>query len=176
MNPTDEKYDRLLHLLRKSKPEAPWYNLMEDEIMKRISGKPETAHGIFDFIFGWIYIGWVRRSLIALSFVLLGFFLWQQNNILKEVNELGKKVSASRMGPNYDPAAALEKKQMLLKLSREKTGNIVIRQEDLTMLLDSLKNLNVRYRDLLDLVNEYPELKKVVEENLQKNLQSRIKL
>ena len=47
-----------------------------------------------DFIeslFGWVYIGWVRRSLIGVSVVLVAIFVYQQAFIFREV-----KTSAGR--------------------------------------------------------------------------------
>ena len=176
MNASDEKYERILQALRKSKPDVPWYELMEDEIMRRISRKHGASSGFFDFLFGWIYVSWVRRSLVAASFALLGFFLWQQNSILNQIDELGKQVRSNKTISPYDPSVSIEKKHMLLRLSQEKSGNIVVSQEDLSKLLDSINNLNIRYKDLLDAMDDYPVLKKQVEENLQKNFKSRIKL
>jgi len=176
MKNEDEKYKRILRALRGSKPKVPEYYQIEDEVIRRISKKTDTVPGFFDFLFGWIYIGWVRRSLVAASFALLGFFLWQQNNILNQIDDLNKLVGSNKMVTTYDPSDAIEKKQLLLRLSQEKSKNIIVSEEDLARLLDSINDLNVRYRDLLDLVDDYPEFKNMVEENLQKNFQSRIKL
>ncbi len=174
MKTTDEKYNRIIKVLRDSRPEVSDLNDIEDEVMKRISGKPEVVSGFFDFFFGWIYVGWVRRSLVAASFALLGFFLWQQNNILNQIDDLNEKVGNNKI-TTYNPSDAIEKRLILFRLSQERSGNMIVREEDLTRLLDSLNDLNIRYRDLLEMIDEYPGLKKIVEEN-QKKLQSRIKL
>lgn len=71
---------------------------------------------------------------------------------------------------------ALGKKQVFLKMSQERGGNLVVSEEELIRLIDSLNQLNIRYRDLLELIDDDPELKKMVEEKLEKNLRSKLKL
>lgn len=173
---SDEKYQKVLKALRASKPEVPWYDLLEEDILRQITTKKATSRGFLDFIFGWIYIGWVRRSLVAASIALLGFFIWQQNSILNQIDELGRQVNASKTVSPYNPSEVIGKKQLLLRLSQEKSRDIVVSEEDLERLVDSINNQNIKYRDLLDAIDDYPELKKQVEETLQKNFQTRIKL
>ena len=76
----------------------------------------------------------------------------------------------------YNQVSALESRQLLLKFSRERSGGYYISEEDLTLILDSLKHLNIRYKDLMDLIDNDTILKKRVEEKLEKKLGSRIKL
>lgn len=177
MKTDKEKYERIIDALRKSAPGLNQYNGIEETVIRRISQKTEKdTTGIIDFLFGWIYIGWVRKSLIAASFTLLGFFLWQQHNIMHQINVLGNRISENDRLVIYNPSASLEKRQMLLKYSREIAGGYYVSEEDLTNILDSLNHLNMRYKDLLEMIDNDTLLKKKVEEKLEKELGSKIKL
>ena len=66
MKAEKDKYDKLIETLRRSTPEMDQYNAVEDAVFQKILKKSDNQlTGILDFLFGWIYIGWVRRSLIA---------------------------------------------------------------------------------------------------------------
>ncbi|HLN55507.1 MAG TPA: hypothetical protein VK207_05930 [Bacteroidales bacterium] len=177
MKTENEKYEKIVDSLRKSTPELIHYDSLEEKIMRKISSKDhKDVTGIFDFLFGWIYIGWVRKTLIAVSFALLGFFLWQQNSIINQINDLSVSIRENDRMIIYDPSAALEKRQMLLKYTRERSGGYYVPEEDLKKIIDSLNHLDISYRDLLDLINSDSLLKKRVEEKLERKLGSRIKL
>ena len=84
-----EKYNKILKLLRESKPVLDSTEDIEREVLQRISGKHKSVLNLselIDSLFGWIYIGWVRRSLITASVLLVVVFVWQQGIILKQIN------------------------------------------------------------------------------------------
>lgn len=177
MKTDKEKYEKIVEALRKSTPELTRYSAIEETVINRISKNNYIAPtGIFAFLFGWIYIGWVRKGLIAASFALLGFFLYQQHNIMNQINDMSNRIRQNDRLIIYDPSAALETRQMLLKISRERTGGYYLSEKDLAKILDSLNHLNNRYRNLLDLIDDDPQLKKKVEEKLEKRLGSKIYL
>lgn len=171
----DKNYDKIVAALRNSTPELTRYNLVEEEVLKRVSAKNSDA-GIFDLLFGWIYIGWVRKSLVAASFILLGFFVWQQHIMMNQINELSSRINENDRMLIYDRSASLEKRQMLLKLSREQSKGYYLSEEELTRLIDSINHLNIRYRSLIDMIDDDTLLKKKVGERIEKKLGSRIKL
>lgn len=177
MKTDKEKYEKIVEALRNSIPELTLYDSIEERVIERISKKNDKDQtGIFDLFFGWIYIGWVRKSLIAASFAMLGFFLWQQNNIMNQINDLSSRIRENDRMVTYDPSAALEKRQMLLKYSRERSGGYYMSEEDLTKILDSINHLNIRYKNLLEMIDSDTLLKKKVEDKLEKKLGSKIKL
>lgn len=172
-----EKYEKIIQALRQSKPEMTGYDIIEENVMKRIARSNETDRtGILDFLFGWIYIGWVRKSLITASFALLGFFIWQQHIIMNQINDLSSRLNENDRMMIYDRSASLEKRQKLLKLSREHSQGYYVSEEELTRLIDSINHLNIRYRTLIDMIDDDTLLKKKIEESIGKKLGSRIKL
>jgi hypothetical protein len=167
------KYDKITAMLRKSVPDPGSLDGIENSIISRISQKQRSSgyfSNLTDFLFGWVYISWVRRSLVAASFVLLAIFVWQQNYIMNQVEYLGKQIN-NRI-TKYDPSVALEKKLILYK-SR---SQVMVPEEDLNRLLDSLKSTQNKYRDIMNLIDSDPILKRAVEEKLKKNMGSKFNL
>jgi hypothetical protein len=168
-----EKYDKLINMLRKAEPELESTDKIERAVMDRISRK-EASDSIMsrlsEILFGWVYIGWVRRSLIAASFLLLVFFVWQQNSIMNQIDYLGKQID-NRV-TTYNPSGALEKKLIFFR----NRNRISIPGEDLDQLLDSLKDARLKYKEIMDLIEDDPALKKAVEDKLRKNLGSKYNL
>jgi hypothetical protein len=177
MEEDNEKYRKIVNALRRSRPVPDSFFDIEMAVLESVS-KKEKRGSIMDFIFGWVHIGWVRRSLIAASFLLLGFFIWQQNNILNQIDHLGRQMRLNDKVTTYDPAGALERKQLLYRLTEEmdQSGRVMIPEDELNRLLDTLNDIRMRYRDIMDLIEGDPELKKMVEEKINKDIRSKINL
>ena len=54
--------------------------------------------------------------------------------------------------------------------------SITISEKQLEQLLDSVNELQIHYKDLLNLIEEDPELKKMIEKKLNENNLTKIKL
>jgi hypothetical protein len=180
MKAQEEKdYRKLVEALRKSEPDTGSTSGIEMAVMEAIAQKKAkltTGERISEFLFGWMDVPWVRRSLIAASFALLGFFVWQQNDIIRQINDLNLSLKNNNRMIRYDPSAAMEKRQSLIRFSRDRSRGYYVQEEDLLRLVDSLNLMNIRYRKLMEILNDNPELKKNVEEQFDKNMQPRIKL
>jgi hypothetical protein len=174
----NDKYSRIVDLLRRSEPLPGSAFEIERVVMERItSGKEGRRDSLsfIDILFGWVNIAWVRRSLVTISILLLVFFAWQQNTILKQVSFMANQIEKAGRFSNYDPDAALEKKKTLYRISEEFPGNVTLPAGDLNMLIDSLNELNIRYRDLLDYLEKDSSLRRSLEEFNRKS-KSKIKL
>jgi hypothetical protein len=178
MDKERDKYQKIIDLLRRSDPLPESTFEMERVIMERITAHREESRRSIafpDILFGWVNIAWVRRSLIAISILLLVFFVWQQNTILRQVGLMANQIEKAGRFSNYDPNAALEKKKTLYRISEEFPGNITLPAGDLNMLIDSLNELNIRYRDLLEYIEKDSSLRRSLEEFNRKS-KSKIKL
>ena len=59
MKPEFDKYNKLMTLLRNSKPELDSTEEIEREVMRRIKGVKESGSNLstaIEFLFGWVYI------------------------------------------------------------------------------------------------------------------------
>lgn len=166
-----EKYERVLNLLRKSAPELNSADEIQREVIRKISKKSSESFfkaDLIDLFFGWIYIGWVRRSLITASIILVMVFVWQQSIILKQINFLSKQIVVTREETVISPSQQAEKLLMMYKSSSRvfPSRNITISEKQLNQLLESVNELKVQYKDLMELIDENPELKKYIEDKL----------
>jgi hypothetical protein len=180
METDSEKYKRVLGLLRKSEPELYSSADIQREVISRISKKTISSAGneLFDILFGWIYIGWVRRSLITASVLLVMVFIWQQSIILKQINFLSKQIIVTREETIQSPAQQAEKLLTMYKSSSRgfPSRNITITEKQLNQLLESVNELKVQYKDLMELIDENPELRKYIEEKLIEKNNAKTKL
>jgi hypothetical protein len=181
MEPESEKYIKVLNILRISKPVLRSTDNIEIEVIRRISKKHKSEvvlSDVIDFLFGWVYIGWVRRSLIAASVILVMIFVWQQGIILKRIDLLSRQTVVIDRENVTKSGDEIEKVLMMYKNSDRRFPSKTIRITEIQMreLLDSINELQIKYKDLENLIDEDPELKKYIEERLLENSRKRIKL
>jgi DNA gyrase/topoisomerase IV subunit A len=167
----NEKYDKMIEILRNSRPELFRPEEIEDEVIKRIrreKSMAESASGFIEALFGWVYIGWVRRSLIGVAFVLIAVFIYQQASILKQVNNISNQVVFTGIGQGSTSLSEIDKKLTIYKISSGLSGDreIKISETQLEELLDSYQDLQGKYKDLLRIIEENPELNKYIEKRL----------
>jgi len=181
MEPESEKYKKVLNILRKSKPVLDSTRDIENEVIKKISKTQQPAvvlSDVIDFLFGWIYVGWVRRILITASVFLVLIFVFQQTIILKQINLLSKQTIVLDVDNLSASSNRLEKQLMSYRITTRRfpSKSITISEKQLEQLLESVNELQVKYKDLLNLIEEDPELKKLIEKRLNENNLSKIKL
>jgi hypothetical protein len=181
MIPKEEKYSRVVNQLRKSRPYLTSTKEIEEAVIKRISkasNRKPNISVIIDFVFGWVYIGWVRRSLITASVLLVAIFVWQQSIIIERINILTEQVPVIQRESSSGNTDNIEKYRTIytnleLKLH---SGAITLSEKNVNEILDSLKELQVKYRDLENIINSDPDLRKYIEKKLLEVNNSKIKL
>jgi hypothetical protein len=181
MEPGNEKYDKVVNLLRNSKPLLGSQEEIERVVMRRIQNPDRLAVKLseaFDFLFGWVYIGWVRRSLIAASIVLVLLFTYQQGVILKRIDSLSKQTIVSGKESVLTPASEIEKLLINYKNSGRifPSKTITITESQMKELLESVKELQLRYKDLENVIESDPELKKLIDSKLLEQNRTKINL
>ncbi|HLN21254.1 MAG TPA: hypothetical protein VK213_09215 [Bacteroidales bacterium] len=165
---SDEKYRKIIEVLRESTPEINCYDEIEEAVIREIS-KKHVVTGFFDFLFSWIYIRWVRRALITASFALVGFFTWQQHSIIDQIGELHDRIVEDNAKIIENPSGSIERRQMLLKYARQMKGGFYVDAEDLNKILDSLNSVSIKYRDLVRIIDNDPQLRDRLDDILDKN-------
>jgi hypothetical protein len=181
MDQENEKYRKIVDVLRNSRPTLQSTGDIEREVMKRIQKRNpfiESVSDAIEFLFGWVYIGWVRRSLIALSLALVLIFVYQQGTILKRIDILSRQIVIKNNTNNSISAEEIEKLLTIYKSSGKKfaSKSIDISDKQINELIKSLDELRIKYRDLEDLIENDPELKKMIEQKLIDNNRSKFNL
>ena len=181
MKPENEKYDKVLNLLRQSKPLLSSSEEIEKEVIKRIQNPNRLTANLsetFDFLFGWVYIGWVRRSMIATSVILVLIFVYQQGVILKRIDSLSKQTIVTGRESVLTPANEIEKLLTIYKNSGRifPSKTITITESQMKELLESVKELQIKYKDLENIIEADPELKKLIDNKLLEKDRTKINL
>jgi hypothetical protein len=171
MNMEENKYDRVLNILRKSKPDFSAPGIIEERVLDKIrqSGKKEHENiNLFDFLFGWVYIGWVRRALIIVSVFFVGLFIYQQSLILRRINILENQTVVKGSQFVSRTSSGIEEELMINRFSirRLNTIPVTITKRQLDKLVNSYNELEQKYKDLIQLIDDDPELKLMLEKKL----------
>lgn len=181
MDQENEKYKKVVDLLRSSKPVLLSTDEIEREVIRRIQKRNPVVAAVSDaleFIFGWVYIGWVRRSLIALSIALVLIFGYQQSTILKRIDILSRQIVIKDNNNNTISTDEIEKLLTIYKSSGKKfpSKSMDFSDKQINALIESLDELRVKYKDLENLIDKDPELKKMIEQKLIENERTKINL
>jgi hypothetical protein len=180
MNSDENKYGRVLDLLRKSKPVLDSKEEIEEKVIRIITqkhDKKESFSGILDFLFGWVYVGWVRTGLVAASVILIFAFIYQQSVIIKRINNLNRQAvyieSQIITGSSIDPESGY-----FYRLAGRKLSSVdkTISEKQMRQVIKSYNELEKKYKDLIKLIEDDPELMKYFEGKLIENNKKKIKL
>jgi len=182
MTEDTEKYKMVIMILRKSKPELTGTEIIEQNVMERIRrkgvGRPAQFSGLIEDLFGWFYIGWIRKSMMALSVLLVLFFVYQQTIILMGVNNINKRAIVNGTWVITVSKGDFEKQLLLLRLNsrRFSSGNTEISEKQVEQLLDSYNELQKKYSDIIRIIEEDPLLKEYIEKKLNETKNSKSNL
>ena len=181
MKPESEKYNRIIKLLKESRPVPGSLEDIEKEVIKRISGTQNARLNLsqlVDFLFRWVYIGWVRRSLIAAAVCLVLIFVYQQAIILKRIDFISRQTIVTDSGNTLAPSDEIEKILMSYRNSGRifPSKTITISEKQMMELIEAVNELQVKYKDLENLIESDPELKKMIEKKLIESTHSKINL
>jgi len=174
MTEGNDRYERIVQILKNSRPDLTDPEKVENEVIGRIQHRNNRKSRISDFIeslFGWVYIGWVRRSLIGVSIVLVAIFVYQQTFIFRQVKDLSSKIVITGNENSAISSSVLGKRLTLYRMSTRlsQAGEFRISESQLEELLDSYNELQVKYKDLLRIIEGDPELKDYIENKLKED-------
>jgi hypothetical protein len=181
MDNGNDKYDKVLGILRKAEPVLTAADEIAGKVLKTISR--ESKHRtdlseVLDFIFGWTYNVWVRRSFMAAAAVLVIVFIIQQGVILNQINQISRQINASEWDASAVSTRYLSKSILLFKFKSSllPPGKKDISDKKVEDLLKSIDNLKNEYKDLQEMIEKDPELKKLIEKKLSEIDGNKIKL
>jgi hypothetical protein len=181
MKTESEKYNGILRILRKSKPVMGSTEEIEEMVITRIiltTRKAKPSFSIFDFMFRWVYVEWVRKSLIAASGLIIIAFGCQQAMILKQVNSLAARTIYNENLMFMGNTDEIADKLLLYKFTNRKTRDkqIKISERQMKRLIDAVNELQIKYDDLIRVIEENPELKKYFDEKISENNRKKLNL
>ncbi|MBS0010921.1 MAG: hypothetical protein KFF49_05905 [Bacteroidales bacterium] len=136
-----KELDRIIGHLRLFEPQIPEKESLKNKIMEKAGIGKEKS----DYFFGWTKIVWLRRSLAVASVLITGIFIGQHLLLVNRINDLEKRM----IGFNTEKILEYQRQNVLINAK-------IIKDYGLSLHPDSIK---VSTGDLLNLINEYRELK-----------------
>lgn len=168
-----DKYERMVGILKSVKPRLSGIENIEDNVIKTIrSGvKQKSSPDIFEILFGWIYIRWIRNCMVSASLLLMFFFIFQQTMIIKGINNLNERSIINGNGSVVSSQEGFDEQVMILKLNsyRFSKGNIEIPEKQIEQLLESYTQLQDKYSNLVKIIEEDPVIKEYIDKKLSEN-------
>jgi len=168
MTDEDKKYEQVVKMLRNSKPILTDIDIVTEKIMRQLheeKSKTSVPELIFGYLFGWAYIGWVRRSMIVAVLVIVILFGYQQALILRRINDLsGQRIqNSSFVMTNLRDDLVNKMMEYRIEGWDLSNGRTSVSEKEINELINSLNKLQVKYKDLFYLIENDPQLKKYVE-------------
>ena len=181
MDEGKNRYEKAVKIIRKSKPVLSNPGVIEDAVMSSIRDKEKDRGliiGLVESIYGWIYIGWVRRSLVGAALIIFTVFIYQQADILRSVRSLEKEIVSIRSEQPSVNVRDLERRLTVFKISSKiSTGRkIEVYESQLQEIIDSYKNLEQKYENLNRIIEEDSLLKNYFENKLKEEENNRSKI
>ena len=181
MDQEQEKYDKVMNVLRKSKPDAGDTEQFSEKVLSRIQ-KESTSVSlqelIYEFIFGWVYIGWMRRSMVTAAIFTILFFGYEQAVILKRMNDFsGQFIIHSGSVRTTLPVDFSDKLRFVRLYGRKAAeGRLTFSEKDIDTFIESVNDTKKQYKDVLDIINSDPQLKSYFEDKMNKTEQVKPKI
>jgi hypothetical protein len=181
MKQVNGKYEKVLEILKRTKPVLGSTGQIEENVLYRISDKQKSKSNtldLLDFLFGWTYIVWVRRSLVTASVFILVAFVFQQSIMMKQINNLSRQIESYERDASGVQGEYTGRRMTMLRFSEKrfslfKKTNSDKQVEELFRTIDQLKT---EYKELDKLIKEDPELKKLIEKKLTEINGNKIKI
>ena len=181
MKVTEGKYRKVMEVLKKSEPVTGSQEEIEREVINRIISLPKEekeSFSIYNFLFGWTEIGWVRRSLVTASLVLVVIFVYQQSVIVKQLNWLSTQIVVNSEKPVRTTISDFSGKMRFLRISgsRVPQKGSQISEKQIDMIMEALDKLQADYDNLSKIIEDNPELKEMIEKKLSEKNYKKVKL
>jgi hypothetical protein len=181
MEQGEEKYKKVLEILKHSKPVLDSTDEIEENVLLRISSDRKRGRDLselIDFLFGWTYITWVRRSLITASVFLVIVFIFQQSLIMRQISNLSRQIDSYEKVASGESPKNLNRRLLIYRLSYKRLpmGKKGQTEKQLEELFRSIDKLEKEYKDLHNMIEKDPELKKSIENKLSEITESKINL
>lgn len=169
METEKDNYGKIVELLRRSRPVIRGNEELTGEVIQRLSTGRRGHFPIYTWIesiYGWIYIPWVRRSLVSISVIIAALFIYQQSVLVRQIKNINRQAIVTEGGVpvSHDSVPPLELYRASGLIFSGK--DISISETDLRQLIREYINVKGRYTNLVKIIDENPELKKYVEQKL----------
>ena len=179
MEPESTKYRAVIELLKRSVPEPEGMEAMTERILRKAvkpAAVPSFTDRLADVLFGWAYVGWVRRSLVAVSFAVMAFFIFQQYVIIKKINSIDRQIVYTDGRFSQQPSGSVNALLMKGSALGSNSAKASLSKKQLEEAIKSLNEIEKKYSDILKIIESDPVLKEYIRKNLDDNSRKKLNL
>lgn len=172
MEEEQEKLEKLVKMLRRSSPVISNPDRISENVIMKIRQertKISVPELIYEFIFGWVYIGWMRRSMVAAATCMMLVFGYQQAILMRKVDALSSmsvvEVNDQRTGTFTSLDARFKIYNLFGRRAFERKIGIS-KKKELDKFIESVNDLQEQYRDVFRMIETDPMVKKYIDDRL----------
>ena len=177
MDQEQERYDKVIKVLRQSQPDMGNAEQFSEKVIRTIRQertKVSAPELIYEFIFGWVYIGWMRRSMVTAAICLMLFFGYQQTVLMRKVDALSSMSVVEGNVQQTGGFTGLEARVKIYTLFGRKAFERNMensKKNELDRFIESVNDLQKQYKDVFRMIETDPEAKKYIDDRLKKKEQ-----
>jgi hypothetical protein len=152
MEKKDNKYKKLIEMLRRNEPALSNVENIADYVMLEISREKEHRNIYLDaleWIFRWTYIPWMRNALTTAMIVIIAFFVFQYTGLSMKVTRLESQLIQSDYNFYKSP---YHSGQSLMKYTLPgsflKSDSVSVSRDDLLKLLEEYRELERKSHEI----------------------------
>lgn len=168
---TDDKYRNLVEMLKRSTPVLSNPETVRDNVLREIRKAGKEA-GLLsstgEFLFGWIYVGWLRRSLVTIAAAVIFIFGYQQVVIIRKINNLSDQRIQNGSVVSTDFSDDIYNRMMYYRFTGKMMDGEEIHasENEINKLMVEINKLRLKYEDLIFMIENDPMLMEYIETKL----------
>jgi hypothetical protein len=172
---SEEKYRKVISLVKRSTPVLNDPGSIRENVLKevkRLKNHSNKGNFLEEILFGWIYIGWIRKSLITIAAAVIVFFGYQQAVILRKINSLSQQRYISTTESVASMTDDISARLALYRIAGKKFTDLKlnISEKEIDELVVEIKKLKVKYEDLIYMIENDSQLNEYFEKKLNQDL------
>ena len=135
----NKEYDKVVELLKKKQPVLHNKAELVENVLSQTTTKGSKNHmPVYAYLFGWTSVGWIRNSMSTAAAIFLGFFIFQQVQLNKRLNQLEQQIVRSINGlEQLDSEIGIKEKVLVSLLTNQSKDSITISTTDLNAFLEA---------------------------------------
>jgi hypothetical protein len=173
MDEEQERFENVIKLLRMSQPEMGDAEKFSEKVIGKIRQertRVSVTELIYEFIFGWVYVGWMRRAMVTSAICMMLYIGYQQTVTLKRIETLSLRsvVDVDLMKTGMNSTIPDRWKPYAIFGKRTNGGRMEITEKRLDKFIESFNEFQKQNEEIFRLIETDPKSKEYVEERLYK--------
>ena len=140
--------------------------------VRQLKKRSNRSNILGEIIFGWIYVGWIRKSLITIAALVIIFFGYQQAVILRKINSLSSQTYTNTIEPETSIADDISARMVYYRFAGKSftEHELNVSEKEIDKLVVEIRKLKIKYEDLLYMIENDSQLNEYFEKKLNQDL------